>query len=34
MELLEIELFDRLTVCIYEMCLQIINLIYKNKIWH
>ena len=28
MELLKIELFDRLTVCIYKMCLQIIYLIY------
>ena len=27
-ELLEIELFDYLTVCIYKMCLQIMYLIY------
>ena len=27
-ELLEIELFDYLTVCIYKMCLQIIYLVY------
>ena len=27
-ELLEIELFGHLTVCIYKMCLQIIYLIY------
>ena len=27
-ELLEIKLFDHLTVCIHKMCLQIIYLIY------
>ena len=27
-ELLEIELFDHLTVCIYKMCLQIIYFIF------
>ena len=31
MELLEIELFDHLTGCIYKMCLQIIYLIYMYK---
>ena len=30
-ELLEIELFDHLTVYIYEICLQIIYLIYVYK---
>ena len=30
-ELLEIELFDHLTVCIYKMCLEIMYLIYMYK---
>ena len=30
-ELLELELFDHLTVCIYKMCLQIIYIIYVFK---
>ena len=33
-ELLQIELFDHLTVCISKMYLQIISNMCKNRFWH